>query len=64
MLSATSLQDYFMNVGPGLDVSEIISLGEDEILGEFNLFSFVVLDKQALRNNGCRVKDSGQSSTK
>jgi len=45
VLSATSLQDYFMNVGPGLDVSEIISLGEDEILGEFNLFSFVVLDK-------------------
>ena len=59
---AASLQNNLVNVGPGFDISEFLSLGLTEIFGEFNFVSFLIQREEALRHNSCGVEDSSQSS--
>jgi hypothetical protein len=58
--ASSSLKDDRMNIAPALDVFKFVSLGEDELLGEFNFVCFFIKAKEALRHDSGGVEDSSE----
>ena len=64
MRAAACLQDYWVNVSPGLDVFELISLRETELLGELHLVGFLICCVEALGDDSSRMENASKCCSK
>ena len=63
MGGASGLQNDLMDVAPALDVSELFSLGECELLRELNFVSLVIEHEQALWHDSSGMEDTSKGGS-
>ena len=63
MLDTTREKDLLVDVGPTLDVSQLFSLGELELIREFDLLSFFVEHEETFWNDCRCMENSSKLST-
>ena len=63
MRYASSKQDLLVQIAPLLQVLQLFSLWEGEIIGKLNLLGFFIFSVHACRDNGGGMENSGELST-
>ena len=63
MLDTAREKDLLVDVGPTLDVSQLFSLGELELIREFDLLSFFVKHEETFGNDCRSMENSSKLST-
>ena len=63
MRYASSKQDLLMQIAPLLQVLQLFSLWEGEIIGKLNLLGFFIFSVHACRDNGGGMENSGELCT-